>query len=526
MTHPDSPGRWPMIRGAAAAALLAVAILLPVEGVVDALAPRFNTVAGFKTDFIRGLRVLRIALAVNGLALVLLPKALKRMTFVPDAPLPWDRRDAGPAAALYLATALLAAAGLRESFQNDEWRCLDQYIRHGPLVIMSRTIADNHVLYSLLAWPFVAVLGTTEIAVRLPSFLLSPLGPPLLYLLLRREYPRHPSILAALPLAASPFFLSWVDDGRAYGILFPVILGLFLLQPGALEGSRRTWGLYIALGVAAVYLHIYASMAVVGLSAAGLLLPGGRSPSGRVRNLSALVLIGAISFLLYAPILPQYLDYSSKVRGDAMRGGVPSVFGEAFVLPLAPVWAVLFIGAAVPGFVQGRRPSPEGLAAVVTGTLQVALTELAASDHNARLYIPSLVFAWICLARTVAKAPPLQSGILAAALLAVTAAADVRYFRIGKRDFRGGYEEISRRRKPGETFAVIFDCRPMTAYAREPLPVLYPESLILRSPDWFTVIDLNLAVIPELEAHVRKNYEEVFRLPSVRGDLLGFRKKR
>jgi hypothetical protein len=37
------------------------------------------------------------------------------------------------------------------------------------------------------------------------------------------------------------------------------------------------------------------------------------------------------------------------------------------------------------------------------------------------------------------------------------------------------------------------------------------------------VIDLNLAAIPALEDHVRKNDE--FKLPSVRGDLMGFRKK-
>src|SRR2546429_9670786 len=109
---------------------------------------------------------------------------------------------------------------------------------------------------------------------------------------------------------------------------------------------------------------------------------------------------------------------------------------------------------------------------------------------------------------------------VAAAVVGVTAAAGVQYFRIGRRDFRRGAEEIARRRQRGETFATIFDCRPMTAYAREPFPVLYPESLIHRSPDWFTVIDLNLASIPALQAHVEKTYDEVFRIPSVRGDLL------
>jgi hypothetical protein len=50
----------------------------------DDLTPRVNTVAGFRTDFARGLQMLRLALAVNGL--VLLPKALKRMAFAPEAP--------------------------------------------------------------------------------------------------------------------------------------------------------------------------------------------------------------------------------------------------------------------------------------------------------------------------------------------------------------------------------------------------------------------------------------------------------
>jgi len=44
--------------------LLATALLLPEEAVVDALSPRFNTVQGFHTDFVRGLRLIRLALDI------------------------------------------------------------------------------------------------------------------------------------------------------------------------------------------------------------------------------------------------------------------------------------------------------------------------------------------------------------------------------------------------------------------------------------------------------------------------------
>jgi hypothetical protein len=515
--------KW--ICGATAAVLLTAAVILPPEAIVQALAGRFHTVKSSPSDFVRGLQLLRAALALNALLIGILPRALDRMAFKPSGSILLPREDRLPAAGLYLLALGLGALGVRESFQDDEWRCLEQYIQHGPLVIATRSAADNHVLYSLLAWPFVAVLGMTEVALRLPALLLSPLAPALLYILLRREHPRVPAFLASLPLAASSFLLSYSHDGRAYGVLFPSLLGLFLLQPAAFGGSAKAWGSYVALGVATAYLHIYASMAVIGLSATGALLPQVQSGSWRVRNGMALALTGGISLLLYAPILPQYLDYAGSVQGEVSHGRLVDTLGQAFVLPLSWVWAVPFVGASLAGLVTARRLTPAGSAFLVTGGLLWVLTEVARSEHAARLYVPALVFGWICLAQTLAKAPSPWRVPIVLALLAITAVSDFQYFRIGRRDYREAARKIDRLKGPGETFATIFDCRPMTAYAREPFPILTPASLIARPPDWLTVIDGNLGSLPELAAFVDHGYEEIFRIPSVRGDLLGLRKR-
>lgn len=522
---PELPrARWVHACWTGAAVGLAVALFLPVETLVDLAGRHFNTVRDFRGDFVRGLQTLRWAAAANAVLFAALPWILKRAEFSPSPPAPWNRTDRLPAAALYAITFLLALPGLRDSFQNDEWRTLQEYIQHGPLVIVSRSIGDNHPLYGLMAWPFVVLFGKTEVALRLPSLLLGPLGPALLYLLLRRDHGRGQAFLAALPLAAAPFLIAFSHEGRAYAALFPAILGLCLIQPAALAGPRRIWIAYIGLGIAAAYLHIYASMAVVGLSGAALLRPEGRTPSGRVRNLAALLLIGCISLLLYSPILPKFFEYSARVQGHvSYRGDLASLFSEAFVLPLSPLWALPFGLALAGGLFHSRRLSAEAVAWLVTAGLQIAVTELAGSDRTARLYGPALVLGWPVLAGGLAR----RAGgrLFAVVLLALSLTADVAYLRLGRRDFRRGASELARLRRPGETLAVLFDCHPMNHYLKEPAEVLRPEDLIRRAPDWFTLVDENLIRVPGVAAMADREYTVEFRLPSARGELRGYRKK-
>jgi hypothetical protein len=512
---------------AGAAVLLLAAAFLPVDALVDVLGRHFNTARGFRSDFIRGLHSLRMACAVLALVLGVLPLLLARITFSPPGALGIPREDRFQILALYGIAMLLAAPGMTESFQDDEWRTLEQYVRHGPLVITTRSDADNHVLYSLLAWPGVRLAGMTEPAIRLPAFLLGPLAPALLYLLLRREHGRRASFLSALPMAATPLLTIYSHEGRAYGPLFSAILGLRLLLPAALTGSRRAWLGYVALGIATVYLHIYASAAVAGLAAGALLLPAGRTPEGRARLASSFLLIAGISLFLYAPLLPKMLDYSERMRAlGYFHGDIPRLAGEAFVYTL-PAWAsipfLLVLGA---GLVSGRRPTSDGLAFIGTAALLAVLTSMPGSEYNARLFVPAVALGWLCLsdhlARRVGRG---ASGIaLVGLIVALTATAEANCLRLGRRNYREASRRMEQLRRPGESYAALFDCRPMTAYLREPPQILTPEATIEAAPVWFSAVDDNIRFVPELEAWLARGYRVEFRLPSSRGELRVYRR--
>jgi hypothetical protein len=228
--------------------------------------------------------------------------------------------------------------------------------------------------------------------------------------------------------------------------------------------------------------------------------------------------------LLYSPILASFFEYSARVHEHpSYRGDLATLFGEAAVLPLSPLWALPFGLALAAGVFSSRRPTPEAVAWILTSALQIVVGELARSDWSARLYGPALVLAWPVLAGALARFD--VGRLVAVGLLAISLTADVGYLRLGRRDFRGAAAELSRRRRPGESLAILFDCRPMNSYLKEPAEVLRPEEIVARAPDWFTLVDQNLIRVPEVAALADRDYRVEFRLPSARGEIRGYRKK-
>jgi hypothetical protein len=524
--NPPSPSRvrWTRACRTAAAALGATAIFLPVHAIVELLARHIHTVRSFPSDFVTGFQLFRLACALNALLVALLPRLLARAEFADRPSSPLTSRDRGAAAALYVLALLLAIPGLRESFQIDEWRTLEQYIRHGPLIILTRSIGDNHVLYSLLAWPFVKILGMTEVALRLPSLLLGPLAPALLYALLRRGHAPARAFIASLPLAVSPFLLAFSQEGRAYAALFPALLGMLLLQPEALAGSVRAWLGFIALGVAAVYLHLYASLAVAAIAGAAFLRPEAGTPGGRARNMTGVLLIASISLLLYSPILAKYFAYSTGVQARALpRGPFTLPLAEGFVLPLSGIWAIPFAVVFVMGARRSGRLSPDAVAFLATVLLQLAVIELSFSDRSTRLYTPAIVLAWPVIAEGLLRFPRSLYGALV--LGAISLGADANYLRRGRFDYREAAHQIEQRRRPEDSVAVLFDSRPINVYLNQPVDVLSAKEFCARRPTWFTLIEGNRIPMPEVGELADRDYQEVFRLSCARGDLVGYRRK-
>ncbi len=504
------------------------AVLLPPDRVVDVLSLRFRTVAGFRSDFVRGLQVLRAALALAAVVTALLPALIRRsrLTTIPFRHP--ERADLATAALLFLATAVTAFPGLFQSWQDDEWRVVEQYIRHGPGVILTRNQGDNHLLHALLVWPFTKLFGVGEVAARLPVWLGGSLGAPLLFFLLRqRGQHRVPAGVAALLLGLSPFLLQFVHESRAYALLPPCVFGLLILQPSCINGDSRAWVLSTGLAAAIPAFHLFAAPVVLAVFLAPLADPKRRRPELCFRLASALLVAGAIAFLAYALVFPQMLDTAGvQARHPATSIRPEEVFSRLFVMSL-PFWMSLpFMGLLVAGF---RSPPDRnvGVALLVSLPLQIGLLMAVASEIAPRFLAPLLAIAWVVIADGLGRLWPHRRGwtSMAILLLALTVMAGTAYYRIGNRDYRGVAAELARRRLPGETVAGRFDARPLMAYL-SPLPAITnEEGLQAQPPDWLIAVDVNLERDREFAAWVEHRYVEAFRIPSLRGALLGLRRR-
>jgi 4-amino-4-deoxy-L-arabinose transferase-like glycosyltransferase len=129
----------------------------------------------------------------------------------------------------------------------------DQYGVRLPL--FARSFGDyNEATYRYLTIPFVALLGPTEIAVRLPAALVGILTVGLVWLLGRELLDRRTALAAALLLAISPWHVQFSRVGFR-GILFPfgVCFGMLLF----FRGLRSPRALVAAGAVFAGALHTY-----------------------------------------------------------------------------------------------------------------------------------------------------------------------------------------------------------------------------------------------------------------------------
>ena len=117
-----------------------------------------------------------------------------------------------------------------------------------------------NVLESYLAMPFVALLGLTELAVRLPQAILACVSLPVVYLLLTRLFSRRVGLIGLFLTAICPWHIMlsrWgLESNLAPGLL---LLGLYFLVRGL---DSPPWLLLAALFYG-LSLYAYATLWVV-----------------------------------------------------------------------------------------------------------------------------------------------------------------------------------------------------------------------------------------------------------------------
>ena len=222
--------------------------------------------------------------------------------------------------ALRLAVALLLTLSLATRlYYLNAGLWLDEiltYVNYARLpfrqIVTTFDSENQHILYSILAHTSFLIFGESGWALRLPAVFFGVGSIWALYLLGSEVASRREGFLAAALLAFSYHHVWFSQNARGYtGLLFWTILSSWLFIRGLRNKQSSTWILFaitIALGV---YTHLSMLFVLAGQSIIylGIML---RRKSERSQLLSGIVigigLAGLLSFLLYAPVIPQIVN--------------------------------------------------------------------------------------------------------------------------------------------------------------------------------------------------------------------------
>lgn len=171
--------------------------------------------------------------------------------------------------------------------------------------MLAATAADNYPpLYNILAMASMAVLGETELALRLPSAILGTLTILATYWVGRLAAGIPAGLLAALLLAFSPYHIWYSDEARMYALL---ACSATLLAGCVLSFAERPrWWMGLAsifCAMALLYSHPYGALtwAAICLGIAPLLILRGDIP--RLATLAALQLAALLAFAPWIGVL-------------------------------------------------------------------------------------------------------------------------------------------------------------------------------------------------------------------------------
>ncbi len=221
----------------------------------------------------------------------------------------------------------------------DEAFCFETFVRHGLRSVFYYPIPNNHVLGSLLEYCSVKLLGSSPLAIRMPSILAGVLLIPLTSAVCRRLNRGRTAGFAALAVAVDPYLVLYSANGRGYSLQ---ILAVLLLVYAALDAQGRLgrrasvkMSLLAALALWIMPSSIYA-LAGIALWLSLLSFDETRSWKAGILDLP-IPFLGVTAFLSSILYLPVAL----------LSGGLQAVTANRWVAPL-PFAAFL---QAIPGHV-------------------------------------------------------------------------------------------------------------------------------------------------------------------------------
>lgn len=183
---------------------------------------------------------------------------------------------------------------------------------------------NNHILYSLLARAFIAVLGESELVARLPAVLMGLLAIVVVFHCGKAFLGVSAGCLAALLLAFSAFHIDHSSEARGYSglVLFSLLSSYYFIK-GLKENRYTSWLAYVLFTVLGFYAHIFMVAVSVSQFVSALIFAGGRKwASGTIEITQralrsfflALLCAGITTLLIYSPVLPAFFKNLGRMQ--------------------------------------------------------------------------------------------------------------------------------------------------------------------------------------------------------------------
>ena len=257
------------------------------------------------------------------------------------------RRDVLAVAALATGGLVLRLLATRGIWLDEATSIHQAQMPLGQMLDVMRSTDVHPPLHHVVLWLTVRVLGTAELAVRLPSLLAATALVPLLYVVGREIWDRSAGYAAAALGAVAPFAVWYAQEARMYALFMVFALLAVWLQVRILRdgGRTRDWLGFVLAAAALVYTQYFGVLFVgVQLAAFAVAVARGVLPLRRVLAWTALLALLIVPLAPFA--LDQFAANESAGRGfqqPSQAGGSvePGAAPGAYAALTNAAWAVL-----------------------------------------------------------------------------------------------------------------------------------------------------------------------------------------
>lgn len=292
----------------------------------------------------------------------------------------------------------------------------------------ARDTEAPHLVYYALLKPWLAVFGTSDWALRVPSVLFGALASAATALLGSRLFGEVAGLVSGLALAASSFFVSWSQAARGYTLaVLLATVATYAFVRACEERSTAWWMAWAAALAAAGWVNVYAfSVAAAHVLAFLLMRP---RPPIRVPALAAL---GAL-----AVFLPQLVLVASGDNGQLNWIPTPTprhvavgMWDWASRNPVALLAAAIGLVQMVRGVVPGAARWKTALVAMwlVAPLVATLLASIVQPAFEARYVLVGLPALALAVGAAVASLPRRWGLVLAIVLVISLTARLVQHY--------------------------------------------------------------------------------------------------